>query len=103
MATAITLLTEMFKNVLQMQQAGAPKPRSSGVTTVGTNMAGTSICNFCGIPSHFIRECEVVEEAIRFEKCKCSPEGKVVLPTGAYVPHSITGTWLHDRVDEWHR
>ena len=69
----------------------------------GTNVAGTSICNFCSIPGHFIRECEVVEEAIRFRKCKRSPEGKVVLPTGAHVPHSITGAWLHDRVDEWHR
>ena len=103
MATAITSLTEMFKNVLQTQQAGAPKPRSSGVTMAGTNVAGTSICNFCSIPGHFIRECKVVEEAIRFGKCKRSPEGKVVLPTGAHVPRSITGTWLHDCIDEWHR
>ena len=69
----------------------------------GTNMAGTSTCNFCGVPSHFIRECEVVGEAIRFRKCKRSPEGKVVLPTGAHVPRSITGAWLRNCVDKWHR
>ena len=44
-----------------------------------------------------------MEEAIRFGKCKHSPKGKVVLPTGAHVPHSITGMWLHNHVDEWHR
>ena len=103
MATAITSLTEMFKNVLQTQQAGSTKPRSSGVAASGTNAAGSGVCNFCGVPGHFIRECEVVEEAIRFGKCKRSPEGKVVLPTGAHVPRSITGTWLRDRVEEWHR
>ena len=103
MATAITSLTEMFKNVLLTQQAGAAKPRNTGVATAGTNAAGSGVCNFCGVPGHFIRECEVVEEAIRFGKCKRSPEGKVVLPTGAHVPRSITGAWLRDRVDEWHR
>jgi hypothetical protein len=102
MATAITSLTEMFKNVLQTQQAGVAKPRA-GIATAGTNAAGSGVCNFCGVPGHFIRECEVVEEAIRFGKCKRSPEGKVVLPTGAHVPRSITGAWLRDRVDEWHR
>jgi hypothetical protein len=61
-----------------------------------------SICNFCGIPGHFIWECEIVEEFIWFGKCKRSPEGKVVLPSGAIVSRSITGTWLHDRVDEYH-
>ena len=103
MATAITSLMKMFKNVLLTQQTGAAKLWNTGVATAGTNMASSGICNFCGIPGHFIRECEVVKEAIQFGKCKHSPEGKVVLPTKAYVPCSITGTWLHDHVDEWHR
>jgi len=36
-------------------------------------------------------------------KCKRSPKGKIVLPSGAVVPHHITGAWLHDRIDEYHR
>ena len=103
MATAITLLTEMFNNVLLTQQAGAAKPWNTGIATAGTNAAGSGICNFCSIPGHFIRECEVVEEAIRFRKCKHSPKGKVVLLMRAHVPCSITGTWLCDRIDKWHR
>lgn len=35
MATAIISLIEMFKNILQMQQAGATKPRSIGIVTTG--------------------------------------------------------------------
>ena len=103
MATAITLLTEMFNNVLLTQQVGAAKPWNTGIATAGMNTAGSGICNFCGIPGHFTRECEVVEEAIRFGKCKRSPKGKVVLLTRAHVPCSITGTWLHDHVDKWLR
>ena len=61
-----------------------------------------SICNFFGIPGHYIWECKIVEEFIQFGKCKCNLEGKVVLPSGAMVLHGITGTWLHNRVDEWH-
>ena len=63
----------------------------------------SSVCNFCGVPGHFIRECEVVEEAIRFGKCKRNHEGKVVLPSGAMVPCSIPGALLCDCVDEYHR
>ena len=30
-------------------------------------------------------------------------DGKVVLPSGAYVPRDIIGKFLHDRINEWHR
>ena len=101
LATVITGLSEMFKTVLQNQHVGS-KPKSFGAASMGTNTSGTSVCNFCGVPRHFIRECEVVEEFIRFGKCKHSPEGRVILPSGAQVPCSIQGAWLCDRVEEWH-
>jgi hypothetical protein len=66
-------------------------------------MTGGSVCNFCGVPGHFIQECEVVEEFTRFGKCKRSPEGKVVLPTGMMVPRGIPGAWMRNRIEEWHR
>ena len=102
LATVITGLFEMFKTVLQNQHVGS-KPKSSGAASMGTNTSGTSVCNFCGVPRHFIRECEVVKEFIRFGKCKRSPEGRVILPSGAQVPCSIQGAWLRDHVEEWHR
>ena len=69
---------------------------SSDPSTRSTN------CNFCGGP-HFIRECDKVEEMIRAGKCKRNSEGKVVLPSGAYVPRDIPGTLLSERIEEWHR
>ena len=105
LTTAITALGKMFKIAIQVQnpQAAATRPKNTGPATAGTSGPSTSVCNFCGIPGHYIQECEIVEEFIRFGKCKRNPKGKVVLPSGAMVPHGITWTWLHDHVDEWHR
>lgn len=100
--SAVANLSEMFKHSLQPPQAG-PRPRVTGANAMGTSVPGTSACNFCGLPGHFIRECEVVAEYTRAGKCKRSQDGRVVLPSGAMVPRSITGTWLRDRVDEYHR
>ena len=52
---------------------------------------------------HFIRECLKVEELIREGKCKCNTDGKVVLPSGTFVPREIPGTLLSERIEEWHR
>ena len=105
LTAAITTLGEMFKTALQTQtqQTGAARPRNNGPAAAGTSGPSNSVCNFCGVPGHFIRECEIVEEFIRFGKCKRSPDGKVVLPSGAMVPRGIPGALMRDRVEEWHR
>ena len=59
-------------------------------------------CNFCG-KDHFIRNCELVEEYRHAGKLKHNVDGKVVLPTGAFVPHDIPGNLLKEQIDEWHR
>ena len=101
LTAAVTSLGEMFKTALQSQQAGA-KPRSRGAAATGVSVPGSSSCNFCGGLGHFIRECEVVAEYTKAGKCKRGADGKVVLPSGAMVPRDISGTWLRNRVDEWH-
>ena len=105
LTAAITSLSEVVKNAIQLQtqQVGAAKPKTQGPIAARMGGLSQSICNFCGIPEHFIQECEIVEKFIRFGKCKHSPEGKVVLPSGAMVPCSIMGTWLCDCIDEYHR
>jgi hypothetical protein len=50
-----------------------------------------------------MRDCEVVNEYMRMGKCKRNHENRIVLPLGATVPRSITGAWLRDRIDEYHR
>ena len=55
----------------------------------------------CG-GAHFIRKCKVVDEYIANGKCKRNSKEKVVLPTGSFIPRSITGEFLKDRIDEYH-
>ncbi|KAH9037343.1 hypothetical protein EDB84DRAFT_1268747 [Lactarius hengduanensis] len=76
----LTMLERAFSG--DSQQTGN-RPRN----TTPRSTDSTSVCNFCGVPGHFIRECEI---------------GKVVLPSGAMVPREITGAWLRDRFDEYH-
>ena len=104
LAAVVASLGEMVKTVLQTQ-AGAP-PRSTGAAAQVTSAPsgqGSSACNFCGVTGHFIRECEVVADYIKAGKCKRSADSRVVLPSGASVSRGTPGTWLRDRIDEWHR
>ncbi len=59
-------------------------------------------CRFCG-EEHFIRNCELVEEYRRAGKLIRNTDGKVVLPTGDFVPRDIPGRFLKECIDEWHR
>ena len=59
-------------------------------------------CTFCG-GECYIRDCKHVDEYIRAGKCRRNHEGRVVLPSSAYVPREIPGNYLKDRIDEWHR
>jgi hypothetical protein len=49
------------------------------------------------------RECGTVDKYIKVGKCKRNFEGKVVLPSGAFVGRDISGQFLIQRIDEWHR
>jgi hypothetical protein len=50
-----------------------------------------------------MRECKVVGEYICIGKVKCNHENKLVLPSGVAIPRHITGNWLKDRFNEYHR
>jgi hypothetical protein len=99
LTTVIANLGEMFKMVLEAQQGGR-QPRNTGLQPVS---AAGSMCNFCGRTGHFIQQSKIITEYNQVSKCKRSADGKVVLPSGAMVPHNIPGTWLQDCVDEWHQ
>ena len=59
-------------------------------------------CNYCG-GEHFICNCPHVPHDIATGKCKRNQDGKVMLPSGTYVPRDITSKFLCNRVNEWHR
>ena len=60
-------------------------------------------CNFCGEASHFIYKCPVIDVYIQQGLASRNAEGKVVLPTGIFMPGRIKGNWLKDRIDLWHQ
>ena len=52
---------------------------------------------------HLIGQCDMVDEFIAASKCKRNHEGRVVLPSGSYVPWDILpDAILMDRINEYH-
>ena len=101
LAAILERVTETFVKALSSQQQTNRATTSDRPPRPYPSSGGN--CNFCGSTDHFIRNCTEVLEYINAGKCKRNTEGKVILPSGAYVPRDITGQWLRDRIDEWHR
>ncbi|KAF9538176.1 hypothetical protein CPC08DRAFT_651529, partial [Agrocybe pediades] len=101
-----SIFTEFTKNILDAinqsnaQYRNQPRQPAATSSTAATGDRNTS-CNFCG-GDHYIRDCGQVDDYIRAGKCKRNIEGKVVLPSGSFVPRSIAGTLLRERIEEWH-
>ncbi|KAK6996172.1 hypothetical protein R3P38DRAFT_3073060 [Favolaschia claudopus] len=55
-------------------------------------------CSYCSSPRHLIRHCPRVLADIRSGLCKRNALGRVVLPSGLYVPHSVVGPNLRARL-----
>ena len=78
----------------------AQTPRQSPAKS---NQDHSRCCAMCGSWEHFIRDCKIVLQYIQDGKIKKNSEGKVVLTNGIFVPRTIPGEWLRDRIDEWYR
>jgi hypothetical protein len=93
-----TILSEFTKSIVEaISQNNRARPYIGNSAPRERN----TDCNFCG-EGHFIRECPVVNDYVRAGKCKRNHEGKIVLPSGAFIPRDIPGTLLRERFDEWH-
>jgi hypothetical protein len=116
--SAMGEMTEMFKNIFAAQAQVQAQFSGGGQAHAGPSQARVpsmlarppppqsgdqTKCHFCGEPGHFMHECEVVGEYIRIGKVKHNHENKLVLPSGAAIPQHITGNWLKDRFNEYHR
>jgi hypothetical protein len=108
--TAMSEVTEMFKNIFAAQaqlsgsrQVNSSQMRAPNVTRPPPDQSNAGKCNFCGEPGHHMCDCKVVNEYVCLGKCKRNHENQVVLPSGATVPRSVAGVWLHNRINEYHR
>ncbi|KAJ7229517.1 hypothetical protein B0H12DRAFT_1077432 [Mycena haematopus] len=59
-------------------------------------------CGYCSETDHFIGDCLQVLEDIKEGLVRRNSDGRVVLPSGAFVPKVITGKNLRARVKKWH-
>ena len=64
-------------------------------------LSETEHCNFCGETGHFMANCPTADHYLRTGRIIRKTDGKLVLPNGMFVPRSIEGAWLRDRVDTW--
>ena len=93
--------TKTFMDVINKNLRGpANNPQIHSSTS---HSHDEKLCHMCKKPGHFIDNCPVVDEFITAGKCKRNQEGKVVLPSGSFVPREITGSKLMDRINEYHR
>ncbi|KAJ7830860.1 hypothetical protein B0H13DRAFT_2432885 [Mycena leptocephala] len=77
------------------QQPHAPyPPRNSNPRPDG--------CIYCSGP-HYIGNCDTVTADAQAGYCKRDVNGRVVLPSGAFVPRHIQGHNLRERIQEYHR
>ncbi|KAJ7927302.1 hypothetical protein B0H13DRAFT_2556765, partial [Mycena leptocephala] len=77
----------------QQQHAPYP-PRNSNPRPDG--------CIYCSGP-HYIGNCDTVTADAQAGYCKRDVNGRVVLPSGAFVPRHIQGHNLRERIQEYHR
>ncbi|KAF7342425.1 hypothetical protein MVEN_01831600 [Mycena venus] len=80
-----------------------PQPFNNAAVQPQYNPTRPDGCAYCSDLSHFIGRCPHVQEDIDAGKCRRDADGKVVLPTGSFVPRRINGVNLRARIEEWHR
>lgn len=88
-------LWETIKNLqVQVEMLGR-RPQGSG------GMYRSPGCNFCGETSHFVRSCPRVVEYEQAGKCQRTPEGRVVLSNGGFIPMGVPGSTIKERIDNY--
>jgi hypothetical protein len=92
-ATLTGILTALSALSQSIANQPPPPPHTSGPRSGG--------CTMCSDPGHVIRDCPQVEAYIRAGMCVRNPEGRVVLSNGRYVPATVTGRNLAERIDRY--
>lgn len=95
-------LSTMFEKLAQTILV-AINAKSNDHTSHDHRPANHGNCNFCGEPGHFMGQCPKLTSYVALGKCRRNVDGKVVLPSGAFLSKAIIGKWLADRFDEYHR
>ncbi|KAF7365905.1 hypothetical protein MVEN_00465500 [Mycena venus] len=99
----VTDILDSINGLIKVLTAQQQLQSSRGPGASYNQLNNGSMCAYCGESGHFIAKCPHVEEDTKNGKCKRDVEGRVTLPSGAFVPRRIEGRNLRARIDEWHR
>ncbi|KAJ7340893.1 hypothetical protein DFH08DRAFT_925334 [Mycena albidolilacea] len=102
----ISALLESMNGLIKvlMAQQQIQQSRSSGSQSSNSfPPRSDQNCSYCSETGHFIAKCLHVDEDMNAGKCKHDSDGRVTLPSGAFVPRRIEGRNLRARIEEWHR
>ncbi|KAF7372682.1 hypothetical protein MVEN_00131500 [Mycena venus] len=100
-AALVEATNQLIELVSSSQQL--PSPASLRLDSQPPSSPRPACCSYCSDPAHFIARCPIVTADIRAGICRRNAEGKVVLPSGMYVPHSFAGPDLCARFSSWHK
>ncbi|KAJ7831041.1 hypothetical protein B0H13DRAFT_1578685, partial [Mycena leptocephala] len=84
-------------------QSSSPQPTNAAPAAQYNPPPRPAGCTYCSDLSHYISGCPIVQIDIDAGKCRRDANGRVVLPSGNFVPRHVIGVNLRARVDEWHR
>ncbi|MDT7543780.1 MAG: hypothetical protein QOE33_3695 [Acidobacteriota bacterium] len=104
LAEAIREISVQLATAFNQSLHASKPPTTSGPTTQRASYANSGEemkCLFDGGP-HRIRDCPRVSEYIRDGKCQRNDANHIVLPNGNYIPRTITGRNMMERIDKWH-
>ncbi|KAI0633704.1 hypothetical protein C8Q77DRAFT_1056875, partial [Trametes polyzona] len=102
LAEALNAMAQAVALLHQQRPANAPPARQPPPHLPDTS-SPRGQCHYCGEATHIIRRCPQVEADTAAGLVKRNEAGQVVLASGSYVPSSVTGTSLRDRVQEYYR
>ncbi|CAK5282582.1 unnamed protein product [Mycena citricolor] len=100
--TALVSSVSDLVRIIAAQHANPGAPAQSQSANALPRRRRPDGCSYCSDLEHFISQCPHVSTDIRDGKCRRNVDGKVVLPSGAYVPNIVQGKDLRERIQKWH-
>ncbi|KAJ6461521.1 hypothetical protein C8R47DRAFT_1241006 [Mycena vitilis] len=101
--TVLEAVQQLLKFVATQSQLGQQPNAAPAVQYNPSPPQRPDGCTYCSDLAHYINRCPTVQTDIDAGKCRRDSDGRIVLPSGAYVPRRITGANLRARIEEWHR
>jgi hypothetical protein len=102
-ALVASLAKTLMAQAVSLGTVSHPTPGTSPQPAQPNNSVRRYGCHYCDNAQHGIGECPQVEEDTKKGLVKRNTEGKVTLPTGAFIPRNMPGNNMCERITEWHK